>query len=55
MLPGFAPEDIYSAKGRSGVINDKVNISGLREEQRIIEGVGDVFGKLYDDLGLTDL
>ncbi len=54
VLPGFAPEDIYSAKGRSGVINDKVDISGLREEQRIIEGIGDVFGKLYDDLGLTD-
>ncbi|MBI4727628.1 hypothetical protein HY768_10505, partial [candidate division TA06 bacterium] len=26
-------------------------VKNLREEQRIIEGIGDVFGALYDDLG----
>jgi transposase len=50
VLPIFSPEDIYGS--RPCAIDDKVNIAGLREEQRIIEGIGDVFGKLYDDLGL---
>jgi len=27
-----------------------VKIKDLREEQRVVEGVGEVFGKLYDDL-----
>ena len=27
----------------------------MREEQRVIEGIGDVFGKLYTDLGLGDI
>ncbi len=35
--------------------DDKVSIRGLREEQRVIEGIGDVFGKLYTDLGLGDI
>jgi transposase len=50
VLPIFSPEDIYGSKPCA--IDEKVNIAGLREEQRIIEGIGDVFGKLYDDLGL---
>jgi transposase len=52
VLPIFSPEDIYGSRPCNEAIDDKVNIAGLREEQRIIEGIGDVFGKLYDDLGL---
>ena len=52
VLPCFSPEDIYG-KACPPVIDDKVNIAGLREEQRIVEGIGEVFGKLYEDLGLT--
>ena len=54
VLPIFSPEDIYGSRPWTGAIDDKVNIAGLREEQRIIEGIGDVFGKLYDDLGLKN-
>jgi hypothetical protein len=52
VLPCFSPEDIYG-KACPRVSDDKVDIRGLREEQRIVEGIGDVFGKLYEDLGLT--
>ena len=52
MLPCFSPEDIYG-KVCPRVIDDKVDIAGFREEQRIVEGIGDVFGRLYEDLGLT--
>ena len=52
VLPIFSPEDIYGSRPCNEAMDDKVNIAGLREEQRIIEGIGDVFGKLYDDLGL---
>jgi hypothetical protein len=52
VLPCFSPEEIYG-KVYSRVIDDKVDIAGLREEQRIVEGIGAVFGKLYEDLGLT--
>jgi hypothetical protein len=52
LLPIFAPEDIYGPKPAAAVCEDVVKIKDLREEQRVIEGVGDVFGKLYDGLGL---
>ena len=50
-LPLFAPEALPStAVGEEKEIEDKVSIGNLREEQRVIDGIGDVFGKLYDDL-----
>jgi transposase len=55
VLPLFAPEDIYGRKPATSTIEDEVKIKNLREEQRIIEGVGEVFGKLYDDLGMAQV
>lgn len=55
VLPLFAPEDIYGHKKAKKKTEDKVNIKNLREEQRIIEGIGEVFGKLYSDLSFDDL
>ena len=52
VLPCFSPEDIYGKKVSQALSEEKVDIGGLREEQRIVEGIGDVFGRLYDDLGL---
>ncbi len=52
VLPIFAPEDIYGDNSLAKAIDDKVDMSALREEQRIIEGIGDVFGKLYEDISL---
>lgn len=54
VLPLFAPEDIYG-KGSKQKTQDTVCIENLREEQRIIEGIGDVFGRLYKDLGFDDI
>jgi transposase len=58
VLPLFSPEEIYGvggtqAKGES-VPEDTVKVGNLREEQRVVEGIGEVFGKLYDNLGLRE-
>jgi len=57
VLPLFSPEDVYgrgpARREKEAVLQDTVKVKNLREEQRIIEGIGDVFGKLYDDLGFT--
>ena len=55
VLPAFKPEDIYTLKETKKPVEDQVKIKDLREEQRIIEGIGDIFGKLYRDLGFTSL
>lgn len=56
VLPLFSPEDIYSGKKkRKKETEDKVEVKNLREEQRIIEGIGEVFGKLYSDLGFNTI
>ena len=54
VLPLFKPEQIYGRKPKNEeiTIDDTVKIRNLREEQRVIDGIGEVFGKLYDDLGL---
>jgi transposase len=49
-LPLFAPEKILSKPKLKGD-QIRVNLKDLREEQRIIDGIFDVFGKLYSDLG----
>ena len=48
-LPFFKPEEILERRKRE--IEDNVLLKNLKEEQRIIDGIGDVFGKLYSDLG----
>lgn len=55
VLPLVAPEDIYGRKKHRPEVSDIVAVKNLREEQRIIEGIGDVFGTLYDDLGFGNI
>lgn len=55
LLPLFAPESFYAHTIKKTKTNDKVYVSDLREEQRIVEGIGEVFGKLYSDLGLDQV
>lgn len=55
VLPLLSPEYIYGGKKAKKETDDTVKVKDLREEQRIIEGIGDVFGKLYDDLGFGGL
>ena len=52
-LPLFDPLKIVNKK--TTATNDSVKIKNLREEQRIIDGIGDVFGKLYKDLKFDSL
>ena len=48
VLPLFSPEEFYDPEIKKKTsLKDKVSISNLREEQRIIIGIGEVFGKLY--------
>lgn len=55
VLPLVAPEDVYGLPKTKREVTDTVTVKNLREEQRIIEGVGDIFGKLYDDLGFNNI
>jgi transposase len=55
MLPIFSPESIFKAKESKKTVSDASQTKNLREEQRIIDGIGDVFGKVYSDLGLDNI
>lgn len=55
VLPLFDPEDFYMGKKRKQPSDDLVHMSDLREEQRILDGIGEVFGKLYSDLGFDGI
>jgi transposase len=52
LLPIFEPEEFFAPKPEPLESEDQVRIKNLREEQRLVEGPAEVFGKLYDDLGL---
>jgi hypothetical protein len=49
-LPLFDPVTDVEGDNIEPVIDEPVQLQNLREEQRIITGIGDVFGKLYRDL-----
>lgn len=54
-LPFFDPLKVLKASRYKKEVSDTVQVRNLREEQRIVDGIGDVFGKLYRDLGLDKL
>jgi transposase len=54
-LPFLDPIKLLKENRRKKESSDSVKIKNLREEQRIIDGIGDVFGKLYKDLKLDKL
>ncbi|MFP4458754.1 MAG: IS1634 family transposase, partial [Candidatus Zixiibacteriota bacterium] len=54
-LPLFKPEELLDRENRKSEIEDDVLLKNLKEEQRIIDGIGDVFGKLYSDLGFESV
>ncbi len=53
LLPGFSPEKIYDRVGGKKEIKDNPELKDLREEQRIIDGIGEVFGKLFTEMGFN--
>ena len=62
-LPLFAPEEVaghYRKRGRRpGSVKSRpaseVKLSEVVEQQRVIEGIGDVFGPLFHDLGFNKI
>ena len=54
-LPLLDPVKIVKKSAESKPSNASVKIKNLREEQRIINGIGEVFGKLYKDMRLSNL
>jgi len=62
-LPLFAPEEVAAGYrkrgGRPGARKarpaSEVMLSDVREEQRVIEGIGDVFGALFHELGFQNI
>ncbi|MBU0506930.1 IS1634 family transposase [bacterium] len=55
VLPIFSPEDFFSGKKKEETAKGKVDLGNLREEQRMIDGIGDIFGNLYTDLGFDNI
>lgn len=51
-LPLFSTD--IANKESTDKIPDNVKLKDLQEEQRIITGIPDVFGKLFDDLGFNE-
>lgn len=51
-LPLFDMEEVRKRRIIEEVIEDVVRVKDLREEQRLIDGISDVFGSLYRDLQL---
>jgi len=54
-LPFLDPIKVLKENRQKKEPSESVKIKNLREEQRIIDGIGDVFGKLYKDLKLNKL
>lgn len=54
-LPFLDPIKVLKENRQKKESGDSVKIKNLREEQRIIDGIGDVFGKLYEDLKFDKL
>ncbi len=57
-LPLFDPQTIPETPSDSKTDETRqinIELGDLREEQRIIDGIGDVFGKLYKDLGFNNI
>ena len=54
-LPFLDPLKVLKDNPQKKESSDTVKIKNIREEQRIIDGIGDVFGKLYKDLKLDKL
>lgn len=54
-LPLLSPETVSTTPSRQSPADDQVMVSNLREQQRITLGIADIFGKLYDTLGLSSL
>lgn len=55
VLPCIDPSLIHAPCQRKKAIDDRVCMSDLREEKRINNGIVDVFGKLYDELGFGSI
>jgi len=51
VLPFINPEEVYGKLKRKET-DDRVRVRDLKEEQRVIDGFDDIFGKLYKDLSL---
>jgi transposase len=54
-LPLYDPAKVLDGSEQELSASDNVKIKNIREEQRIVTGIGEVFGKLYDDLKLDAL
>jgi len=56
VLPIIKPEDIYSVNPKNRKETEAtVKIKNIKEEQRIVDGIGEVFGELYTQLDFDDV
>lgn len=50
-LPLYEPIDFIDGQKEKRDVPSDAKLADMQEEQRVIDGIGDVFGKLYDKLG----
>lgn len=50
-LPLYEPIDFVDGQKEKLDVPGDAKLADMKEEQRVIDGIGDVFGKLYDKLG----
>lgn len=62
-LPLFPPEELLSdgpkrpgrKRGKTPVAVEDVRLADVKEETRVVEGIQEVLGRLYDDLGFNKI
>jgi transposase len=54
-LPLFKPMEFLKKRNTKKDVPDNAMLYNMKEEQRVIDGIGDVFGKLFDELGFNKI
>lgn len=49
------PEVVYAPKSRRKSVDDKIKLKDLKEESRVIEGIQEIFGTVYNQMGAHEL
>ncbi len=55
ILPGITAKELFCPRPETDELDYMVRVKDLREKKRIIEGIGEVFGRLYSELGFDNL
>lgn len=55
VLPIFDPADIHAPRTKKKEVDDDARVKNLKHVQTYNDGIRDIFGKVYDELGLENV